>query len=983
MDDLNLIGTEIDRVTVSDCFVCSPENSSNYLKPENSLKVLHVNIRSINCNFDNLLVLISRLSFTLDVILLSECWLSKCPNIPLLAGYKTQHTSFGNQNDGVVAYVRGDLQCSFETPVFNDANCLVIKFSDKIALIALYRSPSFKDLTPFFSSLDLLLHQLAKYKTIALIGDTNINISPSTLDLNSEEYLNISASHAMLPAHTFPTRLANCLDHVLLKSPRIATTLVLDFCVTDHAPVLLFCNRNGIANAPKRSREKTDITKVIEDINSSDLSQILQLNDPNLAAQSLVSLLSSSVNLHSYSTIISSRKRIIKPWITPGLLRCIRHRDKLYNKTKKFPDNDTHKLIFKRYRNYCNNLLKTLKRDFEISEFRKAKNNPKATWKLIKQIANLDKGVSTSSELLKCDNTPLGSVNKLNHYFANVGSNLASAISQPTPQANVTNNNPNPGIVKPSFVQAPLDSMVMYPVDDLEIENIIHNLKDKCAVGYDGIPASVVKATKNSITPILVHIFNLCLSAGIFPDVFKTAIVHPIYKGGVRDAVSNYRPISVLTTLSKIFEKAINVRLVKYLTKLDILGSNQFGFRAGKSTDDAILELSNTIVEHLNHKQKSMAVFLDLSKAFDTVSVPRLIDKLEEIGIRGNALDMFRSYLTGRKQVVQVETFISREENVSFGVPQGSVLGPTLFLIYVNELCLLSLPNTKIITYADDTALITHGKDWSETRDRAEEALRMVMKWLTANLLTLNVSKTKFIPFTQGILSQPPSSFEIRAHVCCHTISTCNCAQIERTDSIKYLGVIVDSLLTWKKQVNSTVTRVRRLIYLFKNLRASADFQCLIMVYFALAQSVLAYCITSWGGTHKTTMLRLERAQRSVLKVLAKKPIRFPTCDLYSLCKVLTVRQLFILHTVLKKHNLLHYDPQFITRKRRTDRICKAQLCRSAVIGRHFNYISPKLYNNINKKISIYSLTRNSLRKKLSELLKSMSYDETELLMVT
>lgn len=975
MNDLNTISSEIEQVSVSNSFISSPELCCNFLKDTTTgLKILHVNIRSISCNFNHLLVLMTRLKISLDVILLSECWLSKCTNIPSLPGYESHASSFINQNDGVIAYTKKELKCSVENPSFNESNCLVLKFYDKVALVALYRSPSYRDLSPFLNSLDALLLQLTSYKTIALIGDININIVPSSLDAHSDEYLNTTASHAMLPAHTFPTRLTNCLDHVFLKSPYSATTLVLDCPITDHLPVLLFCDQTIPIKTPKKISQKTNIAEVISDLNNTDFSPIFEYQNPNLATESLVSLISTSIKSHTLSLVIPSRLRIIKPWITPGLLRCIRHRDNLSRICLKNPKNDTHKLIFLRYRNHCNNLLKKLKQEYETSEFQKAKSNPKATWQLIRQVANLDQSnKAPASELLKlCDN-PTESVSEVNQYFATVGSTLASKIRQPDPSLS------NADTQQSSPISSPQGSMVLYDVDKDEIDKLILNLKDKCAVGYDGISSSVIKAARHIIAPVLVHIFNLCLSTGVFPNVFKTAIVHPIFKSGDSSGVVNYRPISVLSTLSKIFEKVINARLTSFLTKYHILAPNQFGFRNGRSTDDAVLDLTDTIANHLNNKRKTLGIFLDLSKAFDTVSIPRLLTKLERLGIRGVAHDIFRSYLENRKQVVKIENYTSTEQNVTFGVPQGSVLGPTLFLIYVNELCQLSLPNSKIIAYADDTALVIHGNDWSDTFDKAESALSVVMKWLNTNLLTLNISKTKCITFTPGIQSQPPNSLKIKAHSCTPSNSyNCNCTPIDRTDHIKYLGVIIDNHLKWKMQINSLVTRIRRLIYVFKKLRGAADFKCLITVYLALAQSVLGYCVTSWGGAQKTPMLRLERAQRAVLKVLSRKPIRYPTSDLYTDCNVLTVRQIFILQSVLRKHNLVPYDPNFSTARRLSDRVCKIVPCRVAVARRQFTFISPKMYNKINRLVNIYHLKRNDLRKKLTVWLKTLSYNDTE-----
>lgn len=492
--------------------------------------------------------------------------------------------------------------------------------------------------------------------------------------------------------------------------------------------------------------------------------------------------------------------------------------------------------------------------------------------------------------------------------------------------------------------------------------------------------ATILKATRHVIVPVLVYIFNLCFSVGIFPDIFKTAVVLPIHKSGDKDSVTNYRPISLLSIFSKIFEKVINNRLTSYLTKFKILANNQFGFRSGRSTEDAVMELTDAVIDNIERRHKTIGVFLDLSKAFDTVSVPILLSKLEYIGIRGKVLDVIRSYMSGRKQFVRVGNFASNQRFLNYGVPQGSVLGPTLFLIYVNQLCLLQLPNCKIISYADDTALVVHGRDWDGARRNAELALHAVMNWLTKNLLTLNVSKTKFMTFSSTKSGQPVRPIEIHAHTCLNTAinQTCNCPTLEYTESIRYLGVIVDNHLKWKQHIDSVRSRLKKLIFIFKKLRSVIEFDSLITIYLALAQSNLAYCLLVWGGAHKSAILHVERGQRAVLKVLAKKPIRFPTVELFSICKVLSTRQLYVLKTVMRKHSQLTYDPYIYRTKRRFDRVCEIVPRKTAAASRHFKYISPKIYNKINKTLKIYSLTKGKLKYNLIAWLKSLTYDETE-----
>lgn len=980
MDDLNMVSNDIEQISVSESFVCAPEQVSHHINSNSiGLKICHVNIRSINCNFDHLLILLQRININLDVIVLSECWLSKSPHIPTLPDFDHYESFFENQNDGVVVYVRSQLKVNVDIPNFNDANCITLKFSNNISVIALYRSPSYKNFAPFFESLDQTLHTLKSFKTAVIVGDININLLQSINDSVTDEYLNLLASHAMLPAHMFPTRENNCLDHIILRSSNFASTIILNTPITDHLPLILYCRTNGKQNLTKRFSQRDNIPAIVIDLQNTDFTPILNSNDPEAVADKLVNLVSMVIKNHSQTVLIPSRKRIVKPWITPGLLKCIRHRDKLYLKCKKNPEDETHKLIYFRYRKYCNNILKKVKREYQQSEFQKARNNPKATWNIIKQIANLDKNKSTSSHLLNLCVNPLSSVNSVNTFFANVGKTLATKIAAEVNAIPTSSHDLFPSQSEHTFSQPPQNSMVLYSVDNKEIENIILNLKEKCAVGWDGISTTVIKSARNILIPVLNHVFNTALSSGVFPSVFKRAVVHPIFKSGDRDGVTNYRPISVLTALSKIFEKILNKRLLNFINESSVLSPNQFGFRSGKSTEDAVLELTDTVVKNFDKKFKTLGIFLDLSKAFDTVSVPILLNKLEHIGIRGVTLNMFRTYLENRTQYVMIDGFKSNEEYVCFGVPQGSVLGPTLFLIYINQLCNLRIPNCKIITYADDTALLVHGRSWQEAREFSEVALKFVMNWLRTNLLTLNVSKSKFIPFSPNLSTQPDSTFSVCAHICNDKVpSSCNCTTIERTSCLKYLGVMIDNTLTWKQQIHSTVCRIRKLIFVFKNLRTVIGFKCLKTIYFALAQSIISYCITSWGGSAKTLMLRLERAQRAVLKVLTKKPILFPTTELYSLCLVPTVRQIFILQTILRKHSQLYFDPNLSDSKRRSGRICKLEPRRTVVARRHFSHISSILYNRVNKLINIYPLPHHKCKVKCLEWLKSLNYVDTE-----
>lgn len=974
----NELLSDLDNFSVADSKLCEVEECKQYIysyrKP---LTVLTQNIRSIFKNFDDFTILNQRLGINCDIIVLTECWLSKHDNLPNIEGYNRYTTKDNyNQNDGVVVYARSNLNVSIEEPHMLECNRLLIKIGLDYAILALYRPPSFKDINIFTNSLDEILQTLTSYKNIILIGDININILPDSRDPTALNYLNLCSFHGLLPAHTLPTHQSgSCLDHIMLKSNISAQALIPNSTVTDHRAALITL----FQKLPQLDRTQL-ITKLNKhnlerDLCNIDFGPVYSTADADSSMSYLIQNVQQAIISNTTKVHVKNKYYNIKPWITPGLIRCMRHRDRLHSRAKSNPNNAILQLTYKRYRNFCNNLLKNVKASYDKKQLEMAGSNNKLIWKCIKNVTYTNKQRESSSSLLQVCSTPLNSINSANAFFVNVGKNLAEKAQRISPA--LPSNIPALPLQKNSS-----KSFVLLNTDEKEVERIISSLKDDSAVGWDGISNKLLKQFKHILVSPLTHIFQKCLAEGTFPTCLKKAVIVPVYKSGSKDQITNYRPISILPSISKILEKIINDRLIKYLESRQVLSKNQFGFRAKLSTADAVHELTNYLVQELDRGNQTIGIFLDLAKAFDTVSVPILLHKLETLGIRGIQLKLFSNYLDNRTQRLKIGHIISSDlKNTSFGLPQGSILSSTLFLIYINELCNFNMDNGKIISYADDTALLFSAGSAEEVLEYAQQGFNVVNTWLQNHLLTLNADKTHFIKFSMRKSKLAQTDPKLYAHNCTDpTTNQCRCPEITITSKIKYLGVILDDSLSFKPHIETLCNRVRKLIFVFKKLRSFADSLLIKKVYFALCQSVLTYCITSWGGLPKSVLLNLERAQRAVLKVSTSRPFLYPTALLYKACEVLTVRQLFIFNTVLKQHALTPYNCE-LTNKRRKDIVCPLNTRKHKFSSRFFSFLGPFLYNRLNAKLEFYPLSYAKCKRALRTALQNMSYEDTEKLL--
>lgn len=880
-----------------------------------------------------------------------------------------------NQNDGVIAYVSNKLNSSAYEPIATEGNFLVLKIDTNITVVCTYRPPCFQNPSKYVTNLHDILNDISTDTTI-LTGDINLDIMPDSIKGSTSDYLNMLASLGFTQCIDKPTRKSACLDHFMVKGIKHKIKSAVFGELTDHSPILLYINKIKI-NKTNEEYVKTilDYDSITKSLKNMTWDQYYLIKNANDAATTLVNILHELIDSNSKTIKITKRNKPIKPWITSGVIKSIRKRDRLHKLLKSSPDEDEEEAIrkYKIYRNICNNIIKNLKTKYFEQKLKTHAKDTKETWKTIKEICEIKQQNSTNIDLLTIDDTPKTSLDKVNCFFTEVGKMLASKTLNKLGKTETT-------LAREAKKESPLQSLSLFLTHPEEIRILIMKLKISTSPGSDNITSGFLKRYSQFLCEPIAHLINISLETGVFPAIFKESIIIPIHKTGDKSCPTNYRPISLLSTLSKVTEKVVNKRLIAYLENNNMLSSNQYGFRENRSTSDAVLLLTDKITKYLDMGEKCLGVFLDLQKAFDTVSVEVLLTKLENVGVRGVAWLWFRDYLTNRKQRVRVGSVYSDPASAVYGIPQGSTLAPTLFLIYINDLCERRLHKADLLMFADDTVILFHECSWDILKKTVETELISVTTWLNNNLLTLNVSKTKYVPFYKTARSKFPRDLTISLHEssCSRDLTSyqeCTCPKIEKASTLKYLGVTLDENLSWKKHVSGVASRIRSLIFIFRKLRNAADLNLLLNTYIALCQCLVNYCICAWGGASKNCLIEAERAQRAVLKVILNVPFKFPTQELYLITKMLSIRKTYIFESIKHLHKNSNSMP--ITQSKRANKF-NLPVVKSAIALRQFNFLAPYLYNIVDKKFKIRCKKIYYVKKITKKWLENLNYNDCE-----
>ena len=664
------------------------------------------------------------------------------------------------------------------------------------------------------------------------------------------------------------------------------------------------------------TRKLTDanINRLCNNLSSLSWREVFNSNNVNESYSSFWTEFKTlyDINFPIVKTKLNKNIHKIANYMTQGLLVSRRKKIELLKTSMQHPSREsTH--IYKTYRNLYNKVMRASKKAYFDSSLKKAKKDPKKTWKILKEAMNINSNsqkidkINLNSKILT---EPNEIANAFNDFFVTAGQSIADSIPHTarTPESYLAPNN------APDFH--------LGVVSQGEVVNIIKAFESKSSQDIDGITMKLLKKIATPISFPLAHIFTLSVEQGIFPEALKKSRIVPIHKAGKTDSCNNYRPIALLSTISKILEKIIATRLANHLSIHKLIHENQYGFQRHKNTEHNLMQLINYVTKALNDGEYCVGVFIDLRKAFDVCSHSILLKKLEHLGVRGLALDWFRSYLSNRTQQVDIEGNLSEPKQLNISVLQGSILGPILFLCYINDLP--SVSALKTLLFADDTQGLAKGKNLPILMDHVNEELSKWSLWFKANKMAVNTDKTKFIIFhTKGkkiTLNARGIYFDNNDLSSPHDPSLV--AQIDRIHNnhpspdhryYKLLGILIDEHLTLDHHTAHLTAKLSKAIFCLNRAKNFLPTKSLITLYHSLFHSHLLYCPTIVSCTSNKNIDKITKLQKKAIRIATNSPYNAHTQPIFQhynilpYPKIVAQQQLHFMHA----HHYNYLPPSF------------------------------------------------------------------------
>lgn len=908
----------------------------NYLTDsENMVSVFHINIQCISNKIDQLSLFTNKYKF--DIICLSEHWLTeyklKLINIP---GYFVGSFFCRSHNihGGVAIYVKDKFKCKplqlndFNAE-FNSEFCGIEIPTIQTFVITTYRS-CVGDINLFLTNLENLLSRYATVsKKVLLVGDFNVNfkaVSQNLTDLSC--LINSYGLYATISDSTrISKQSASCIDNILTNiQDDCFETGILDPCLSDHLGQFILINKQVTKDLPPVFR------RIVNDSGLSSLRDSLLEIDWSIFENSYDVDFLSNFLVETFQTLVHRhfplKKCKYKPrepmWYNESLKnkRDILSSVKLVCNVTKNPNDIA---IYQSLRKDYRLSIKEAKKSTYDNIIRSSSNTAKACWQLI----NSERNKINANKFI-----PEVTPDSFNNFFTTIADTVINSL----PSSNIH------GFDKHNLtkISSKSCSFFLHPVTPEEVKDAIMYCKNSHSVDIYDLNSNILKATFDIFLTPLTILINLIFTTGIFPDILKHSRVIPLFKKGDPSLLDNYRPISIIPVFSKIIEIILKIRLTVYFDTNSFFMDSQFGFRQNRSTIDAVLRIVGDIVDGLEQGMHTALTLCDLTKAFDCVSHNVLIEKMGLYGIRGLPLCLLESYLKNRSQSVCLNNATSTSLVLKHGVPQGSVLGPFLFLIYINDLCNY-LTTKSCVLFADDTTLISQNKDINNLFHDSSRIECNADNWFLSNKLKLNPDKSQRLIFSTN-----------------RTLNT--------GTSVNMLGIILDDGLSWSHHIDSLRNKLSSATFVLRQLKNKFSFDVLKNVYYSLFHTHLNYGVILWGASSHA--LKIFRQQKIAIRILANAQFRDHCRPFFHKFKIMTLPSLYIYSVLLEIHkNKNKYSTQseihdYNTRSAHMLRIPRLRLCKSSK-----NSLNLKLYNKMPENIkSLNTLCfKKEVKKFLSE----------------
>lgn len=842
-------------------------------------------------------------TYTPHVLILSETWLSSDNVKNLVVNGYTHANYYVRKNrihGGVSIFVKSNLKCKRIPSIDKltiDYECELVAVeintpSDSIWIIGMYRTGlgNFLIMVDVLRRLFELLCSVEKRKVI-LMGDWNVDF---LLNIpNKKTLINLMLSSGFRNVVNFPTRIKNgsatSIDCVVTNiqshdiNVKSLATALSDHDAQIAGVRLLKRPQNKYKFIERRSFDNEKVEAFTNAILSYEWDKLFN-NYDNDSYNKFMNKILWNLDIYFPAQLkrIKSNQRC--PWINDKIIKIQNDINDLYVMQRQYPEIVSESGLISKKIIYRNNLIQSEKIGYIQNRIQNSKNPKKEVWNIIKEDTNKairewewDLRENSSKKPIETEKV----ADYINDYFISIGTDLQKT-NQPKFEDSITFLNKYVSKQNELHFQCishdSLQKLVKKKIDNSDTKDL-----------YDLSGTFVYKMMDNLFDHIH-YLVNNVLTSDFYPTILKKVRLTPLYKGkGEKSNVQNYRPIAIVPTLSKITESIMSDAILKHLTNNNNLSNCQHAYRPGRSTISATQRFVERVIDHLEDKKKVAGVFLDLSKAFDSVNHELLLEKLKVYGLTGTSLDLVKSFLEEREQTVEVKIegkrFRSTPRSCKIGVPQGSSLGNTLFLVFLNDIAYINIKGD-IIQYADDTTIILSAESGEELLDLIRDTIATVSTWFEMNGLKLNADKTNVIVFNAVSPRQSSNC----------PIQLINGSTIVTSDMVKLLGLELDPVLSWKHHIDSTCKKMARGIYALKQLRPISSEKSLKEVYYAYIHSIMSYGIILWGCS--SDYERVLKLQKRAVRVLMRAEFRESCRDHFKNLKILTSVSVYILEII-------------------------------------------------------------------------------------